>query len=133
ALVLPDAKPRKVDVPVRSNTGKVAGDVRLEVPPGWKAEPATRRFELASIDDQSMLSFEVTPPQTEARGTLRAVAEVSGRQISSGTQVIDYPHIMTQTLLPSAEASLVHSEIKTLAKNIGYVMGAGDEVPVALE
>jgi hypothetical protein len=47
-------------------------------------------------------------------------------------QVIDYPHIPTQTLFPAAKTDLVRATIELTAKNIGYVMGAGDDVPESL-
>jgi hypothetical protein len=47
-------------------------------------------------------------------------------------QVIDYPHIPPQALFPPAATDLVRADIKLLAKNIGYVVGAGDEVPESL-
>ena len=47
--------------------------------------------------------------------------------------VIDYTHIPVQTLFPPAQSRVARADIKTLARNIGYVMGAGDEVPQALE
>jgi hypothetical protein len=65
-------------------------------------------------------------------GTLRAIATVDGKNISTNVRVIDYPHIPVETLFPPAEARLVRADIRTLAHNIGYVMGAGDEVPGAL-
>jgi hypothetical protein len=46
--------------------------------------------------------------------------------------VIQYPHITTQTLLPPAEAALVRADIRILSKTVGYVMGAGDDVPQAI-
>jgi len=47
ALVFADTKPRRIEVPVRSTTGKVSGDVRLDLPSGWKSEPASQHFNLA--------------------------------------------------------------------------------------
>jgi hypothetical protein len=47
--------------------------------------------------------------------------------------VIDYPHISTQTLYPDAIGKLVKLDIKTKGKNIGYIMGSGDEIPQSLE
>jgi hypothetical protein len=76
--------------------------------------------------------FNLTPPAAAARGTVHAVALVGGRSVSSSTEVIQYPHIPSQTLFPPAEASLVRADIKNLSKNVGYVMGAGDEVPGSL-
>ena len=132
ALVFVDSRPRQVEVPVRSNSGKVSGEVRLDLPAGWRAEPASRHFDLTSTGEQTLAMFNITAPESEGRGTVRAVADVGGRQISQGTEAIAYSHFPVQTLFPPAEASLVRADIKLLSKNIGYVMGAGDEVPSAL-
>jgi hypothetical protein len=132
SLVFADTHPRQIEVPVRANTGKASGDVHLEIPSGWKVEPASRHFDLAAAGQQATLAFELTPPAADARGQVRAVAQVGDRMVDVGTEVIEYPHIPAQTLFPKAEASLVHADIKTLSKNIGYIMGAGDEVPAAL-
>ena len=53
SLVFADNKARKIEVPVHSNVGKPAGDVHLEVPTGWKVEPASRHFELTRHGDQT--------------------------------------------------------------------------------
>jgi hypothetical protein len=67
-----------------------------------------------------------------ARGDLKATAIVGDRKISLATEVIEYPHIPTQILFPSATTALVRADIRTLAHNIGYVVGAGDEEPEAI-
>ena len=133
ALVFPDNKSRRLQIPVRSNSGKQAGEVRLEAPAGWKVEPASEHFELSASDEQSMAEFTVAPPAGESIGSLRASATVGDRVVASSTRVIDYPHIQAQTLLPASEARLVRSDIKTLARNVGYIVGAGDEVPESLQ
>jgi len=132
ALVFSDTKPRRIEVPVKANVAHVAGDVHLEVPAGWTVEPPSRHFELATVDEQATAVFELAPPAEESQGEFHAVAMVGDRRISTGTEVISYPHIPTQTLLPPAEAKLVRSNIKMLARNIGYIVGAGDEVPASL-
>ena len=132
AQVFADIKARTIEVPVRANVSKVAGDVGLEVPAGWKVEPASRHFDLAAADQQATLAFELTPPSADSTGVLRAVATVGDRKVSVGTKVIQYTHMPTQTLFPPATARLVRAGIITLSKNIGYIMGAGDDVPAAL-
>jgi LmbE family N-acetylglucosaminyl deacetylase len=132
SLVFADTQPRKIEVPIKSNAGKPAGDAHLEVPSGWKVEPAMQHFELSGTGEQTTVTFELTPPAANAKGTVRAVALVGGRTVATGTEVIAYPHFPAQTLFPPAQASLVRADIKNLAKNIGYVMGAGDEVPGSL-
>jgi LmbE family N-acetylglucosaminyl deacetylase len=132
ALVFGDAKPRRIEVAVRSNSGKVAGDLRLDVPAGWTAAPASSHFELTATDEQTNVFFNLVPPAGDSRGKIRAIAQVGTHTVSVGTEVIQYPHITTQTLLPPAEATLVRADIRILSKTVGYVMGAGDDVPQAI-
>jgi LmbE family N-acetylglucosaminyl deacetylase len=132
ALLFTDSERRPVEVVLRSNQAKVAGSLRLSLPSGWKAEPETLPFSIATADEERALSFFVTPASGESTGALRAVATVNGREISHGTRTIQYPHIPPQTWAPLAEAKLVRATVKNLSKKIGYVMGAGDEVPDAL-
>jgi hypothetical protein len=46
---------------------------------------------------------------------------------------IRYEHIPREVVLRPAKANAVRADIRNLARNIGYVMGAGDEVPESLE
>lgn len=132
ALVFPTVAARQIDVPVRSNSGKQAGDVRLDVPAGWTVTPLAQHFELGFTDEQKTVSFQLKPPTPDSKGTVRAVAQVGGVAISTGLKRIDYPHIPVQMLLPVAQSALVRTNITNLSKNVGYVMGAGDEVPGAI-
>lgn len=49
------------------------------------------------------------------------------------TQVIKYDHIPTITYFKPAKANQVTVNLKTKGKKIGYIIGAGDKVPDALE
>jgi LmbE family N-acetylglucosaminyl deacetylase len=129
ALVFTNSAARQIDVPVRSNSGKQSGDVRLEVPGGWQVTPATQHFDLGFTDEQVTVSFQLTPPAADSKGVIRAVAQVGAAGVSVGLARIDYPHIPVQMLLPAAQTALVRANITNLAKTVGYVMGAGDEVP----
>jgi hypothetical protein len=123
---------RRIDILVKANIAKASGDVNLDAPVGWRIEPATRHFDLTAVDEQTTASFTITPPSADAQGEVRAIATVGERQVSSRTEVISYSHIPAQTLFPPSDAKLVRASIRTLAKNIGYIAGAGDEVPSAL-
>jgi hypothetical protein len=46
---------------------------------------------------------------------------------------IRYPHIPPQTVLPAAEGRLLRVDLKKFDRRIGYVMGAGDDIPAALK
>jgi LmbE family N-acetylglucosaminyl deacetylase len=133
ALVFVDEKPRRIEVPVKAHTANVAGELRLELPAGWRAEPATHSFRLAEDGEQKALAFTITPPAAETTGVLRAVATVGGREVGVGLDMIDYPHIPQRAVMPPATAQVTRANVRTLAKRVGYVMGPGDEVPLALK
>ena len=132
ALIFPNTNARRIEVPLRANTARVAGEVQLEAPAGWRVEPASQHFDLALNAQPTTAAFTVTPPSSDSEGSLRAVATVGDRKISVGGELIAYSHIPTQTLFPPAETKVVRADVQITAKNIGYVMGAGDEVPDAL-
>jgi LmbE family N-acetylglucosaminyl deacetylase len=131
AIVFPDEKPKHLEIPIKSNGDRQAGSLRLIAPDGWRVEPASRNFDLHA-GEQSVAAFDVTPPGSASSVHLRAVAETGGREVSSGVDTINYTHIPPQTLCPPSEPRVVRASIRTLARHIGYVMGAGDEVPQAL-
>jgi hypothetical protein len=58
---------------------------------------------------------------------------VGGAEVAVTTLSIDYPHIVPQTTFEAANSRFVRADVRVLSKEIGYVMGAGDEIPQALE
>jgi len=46
---------------------------------------------------------------------------------------IEYDHIPTQLLFPEAAAKIVKVDIRKKGERIGYIMGAGDNIPTSLE
>ncbi|HTM49360.1 MAG TPA: PIG-L family deacetylase [Bryobacteraceae bacterium] len=131
-LVFPNGKAQRVLATVKANIGKTSGELRLEVGQGWKVEPAARTFHLGDAGEQAEMSFEVTPARRTDRSTVRAVATISGRPVASGMRVINYPHIPIEMTFPPSEARAERFDVTTLARKVGYVTGAGDDVPQAL-
>src|SRR4029077_14109755 len=94
--------------------------------------PAAQEFRLAEAGIENSRSFRVAPPTDENKGKLQESATVGNNTISVGMETISYPHIPTQVLFPTVQTQLVRADVQLLAKTIGYVMGAGDEIPEAL-
>ncbi|MCC6369102.1 MAG: PIG-L family deacetylase [Bryobacterales bacterium] len=132
SYLFPNPSPRTIQVSVKANQPKAGGSVRLEAPPGWTITPASLPFALQEKDQQTTLTFTIKAPSETSKAILKAVAEFEGHRISESERDINYSHIPPQANFPPATARLVRSDIKVLAKNIGYIMGAGDEVPHAL-
>ncbi len=133
ARMFPDSAPRRIEVPIKANTARISGEIHLEAPRGWRVEPASQHFELAAQDQEASVMFNVTPPDGDSEQNIEAVAAIGDRRVAVATEIIRYPHIPVQTLFPAAERKFVRADIRFSAKNIGYVMGAGDEIPGALD
>ncbi len=131
ALVFPDAKPKEVSLEVAGVSGNPAGTVRLELPAGWTAAPATEKFEISGTG-RTTVKFKVTPPVGESTGVMRAVALTRNTESSAGLIRLAYDHITPRTVAVPAEAVVIRQDVMVLSKRIGYVMGAGDDVPRAL-
>jgi LmbE family N-acetylglucosaminyl deacetylase len=125
-----DATPRPVRVTVRAQKFKLAGTLRLELPPGWSAKPASAPVTIEVEGNEQMIEFVLTPGR-EA-GTARAVIDVDGRPWSMGSQRIDYPHIPVETLYPPAELKLVRTDLNVAAARVGYIAGSGDQIADAI-
>ena len=132
-MIFPDASPRAVSVRLENNAGEAVGKVKLDVPDGWTAKPASVEFVLKRHGQQRTANFSITPPATDSTGDVIARAELGGKAVSSGVRAIEYPHIPIQVVYPKARIRVARAEVKLLANKIGYVMGAGDNVPEALE
>ena len=130
--LFPSEQPKKIEVAVKANVAGAAGELRLDLPSGWRAEPLSQPFRMPDAGGELALAFSITPPSADTQGRLRAVAHIDGNEISSGVTVISFPHIPPQTLFPEAAAKLERANIALTARKVGYVMGAGDQVPEAL-
>lgn len=128
-----DNNPKTVEAVVKAGRAGVSGTLALSAPAGWQVTPAQAPFDLKDKGQEARLTFTVSPTGKNAvDGRLQAVATTSAGQFTHGVRLVEYKHIPTQTNFPPSEAKLVRLDVKTTAKNIGYIMGAGDEVPVAL-
>ncbi|MGB4974518.1 MAG: LmbE family protein, partial [Cyclobacteriaceae bacterium] len=132
-VVFSDATPKSVSVLAKSNSDqKLIGDILLDLPKGWRSEPAKQPFGLSNRGDEETISFKVFPSDEETTSTLKAKAIVGGQTLDQSMQIIAYDHFPIQTLLPPAEAKLVRIDLKKAGAVIGYIEGAGDQIPAAL-
>ncbi|MCA6405148.1 MAG: LmbE family protein, partial [Cytophagales bacterium] len=77
-------------------------------------------------------TFRVIASKDELNATVKAVAEINDKASDYSLQLIDYDHIPTQTLMPKAEAEALRIDLKKEGSVVGYIRGAGDDVPGSL-
>ena len=132
-LIFATNQPKSVGVHITAATGSAKGELKLAVPQGWGVYPASIPIDLKAADAEMAATFTVKPPDQDSEGTLRAVVSIDGRDYSLGRVRISYPHIGVHTLMPPAEARLVRADIREKGERIGYIPGAGDDVPESLQ
>jgi LmbE family N-acetylglucosaminyl deacetylase len=125
-------EPKAVSVRVTAATGPVKGELKLAVPQGWEVTPTSLPVDLKATDAEMVATFSVKPPNENGEGTLRAIVSIDGRDYSLERVRISYPHIGVQTLMPPAQAKLVRADIRKKGDRIGYIPGAGDDIPESL-
>lgn len=128
-----DQTAKTAEVVLKAGRANVTGTLALMVQTGWRVEPASLPFDLKNKGDEQRVSFTLSPTAKAANGKLQAVMKTGTGTFTTGLRYVAYKHIPTQTLFPPAEAKLVKLDVKVTAKNIGYIVGAGDEIPAALQ
>ncbi|MEZ4853353.1 PIG-L family deacetylase [Flavobacterium sp.] len=119
---------QKIEVKVSAFEANSSGTVTLDLPKNWKVEPNEIPITISTKNESKVVVFTVTAPKNAETSTAKAIVTSNGIKFDKKLTQIDYNHIPKQTILESSQAKFVNLTIKTSGKNIGYVMGAGDEV-----
>ncbi|MBL7815119.1 MAG: PIG-L family deacetylase [Saprospiraceae bacterium] len=136
--VFGDNEPKEVGFVVKSGADGIEGMLKPEVPNGWTLEPQSQNFKLKIKGEETVLTFKLTPPKGESEANIISKAYLKNKDNyepvpTNAVRIIEYDHIPTQTVLYPSEAKVVKLDIKKRGINIGYVMGAGDDMPACLE
>jgi hypothetical protein len=137
-LVVPvgDRAHSELEVSVRSNTETpVHATLHLETPPGWKVEPQSLPVDLDHDGDLNSYTFHIAMQGLrEGRYEVKARADYNGKQYSEGFKIISRPDLDSFYAYRSAVQTVQAVDVKLPQHlKIGYVMGAGDEIPAVME
>jgi LmbE family N-acetylglucosaminyl deacetylase len=115
------------------NTTAAETEVRLVIPAGWSVEPATRTLKFTRQGELATAQFMVTAPATAGNFKVQAIARTGNQEFKTGYTPIAYPHIETRYVYSAAESKAEVFDVKSLVTSVGYVEGAGDKIPEALQ
>lgn len=131
--VFANNEPKEVQVLLKTGKEAVAGKIELKAPKDWRVEPASIDFDLALKGEEQLMNFKVFPPKEQHVGTLSVATTVAGKTYDQEMILIEYDHIPTQTVFRKSGAKVVKIDLKKEGQNVGYIMGAGDEIPASLK
>lgn len=131
--IFPNNKEKSISVKIKSGKENVTGTIALQVPNNWKVTPNSIPFSLKNKGEEQIAVFTVTPSKEASEVIFKSIVTVDGETFDKDKIDINYPHIYKQMVLKPAEAKAIKLNIKTNNEKIGYIMGAGDEVPKSLK
>jgi LmbE family N-acetylglucosaminyl deacetylase len=127
---------KEITIGVKANTTGVRGTVEASVTNGWKVTITNPGFNLVNKGDEAIINAKVIPEpgsQGGTIGTLELYVNTGGEKHNKSIKRIEYEHIPYQFILSDAEVKLVKLDLVRNKKNIGYIPGAGDDVPASLK
>jgi LmbE family N-acetylglucosaminyl deacetylase len=125
-----------VTVQVRSNLdGGPKGRLHLEAPQGWRVEPSELSVGLHHCGETKEYQFKVSPASLkEGRARIRAMLDVGEKHYSEGYSLVTREDLGSFYYYQPAvqRVSIVDVKVPKDLK-VGYVMGAGDDIPTVLK
>jgi LmbE family N-acetylglucosaminyl deacetylase len=133
SFVFNGAQTKTIALKIKAFKDNAKGILSLKLPKGWIASPQQIEFDLKKYNQEQDLVFTISAQANAQNGDLQASVLIDGNSFDYGIKTISYEHIPAITYFPSAKAKLIKLDLKTTAKNIGYLAGAGDLVPESLK
>jgi LmbE family N-acetylglucosaminyl deacetylase len=131
-VLFPDLSERRIYLSLKTSISNARGTVRLKLPEFWSVVPERSEFQFQNKGDEQTFSFAVHPLNGAKNGTFIGEVEIGKTTVDLGLQTAQYKHIPPQIMFPLAEGKLLRVDLKKNGRTVGYIMGAGDEVPSAI-
>ncbi len=133
AVAIVPGERASITVEIEALTDDLSGTVSASVPNGWTIERQPEAIENLARGERRSVRVELKRTPESMRGPMRFTFTGAKGSTDRTLHRIDYPHIQPQTWYTPAEVMLIPQHIVTSAKIVGYIDGAGDEIPKALE
>ncbi len=104
-------------------------EIVIDVPKGWMVMPGAQTAKFENKYEEAAISFLVTAPNKETTGNFEVT--VDGKKAQSISE-ITYDHFPRQIVFHPAKAKTLSLDIDIEPGTVGYIEGAGDEIPQAI-
>ena len=132
-FVFSDTNSKTIQLTVKANAANTNGVLILKSSEGWNVSIKNPGFKLQAKGDETIIEAVITRNKGARDGNLQASLEIDNLRYTKSIKRIEYDHIPYQFILSDAEAGLINVDLKKSGTAIGYIPGAGDDVPAALK
>ena len=133
-LIFADQSSKEITVKIKAVKNDISGSLAPRPIDNWKISPNSYEFGPLQKGEEKSFIFKVTPPENRQENAIfQPVVKVGEKSYDKEIVQLDYEHIPLQTLVLPSITKLVKLNIEKRGNLIGYIEGAGDVVPQALE
>lgn len=145
-IVCTNNSANELRVVLKACKDNLKGTLLIEVPNGWQIQLKQKvtdknyvqtnvlkqEFMFTKSGEEKEVVFFVSATDAAKDTVITLQATVSGVSYNYSMKEIKYDHIVPQTIFYPANVNLINLKVNKKSKRIGYIPGAGDEVPLAL-
>ncbi len=130
------SKPKEaieVRVTIKAYKDDIQGYINFDLPSGWSARPRIKDVSLSKKGEEKTLTFLLNSTKDDTVvNMIKPNFVINNQSYAHEIVEINYDHIPSQTVLLPSEVKVVRLAIKKKGQHIGYIQGAGDNIPESL-
>jgi len=131
-IVIAEEEQVTISLEIEAIAKSVSGTVKVELPKGWRTTEDLKTVTDLAKGERLTHTFVLTKGGNAEVGMANFSLETANGTADQRMHIIDHKHILPQTYFTPAQAKLVPLDVKVNAQRIGYIPGAGDLIPDAL-
>lgn len=127
--------PRTIRLTITAHKDSAAGTIQVNAGDGWKVEmhPSYKEFFIPRKGEEKVVEAIIVPNKKESLANITASVSSNGNTYNQTLTRVNYDHIPEQVVLNTAESRLVYVDLKKEGQRVGYIPGAGDDIPSVLQ
>ena len=125
-------EPVEINVTVKAMRANVHGNITFDMPENWSATPNMKDIHLSKKGEEQTILFLLNSLNSEEITNIKACFTINNESYDQEVVEINYDHIPSQTILVPAVTKVVRLDIQKRGNHIGYIQGAGDNIPESL-
>jgi LmbE family N-acetylglucosaminyl deacetylase len=133
AVAIVSGERTTVSVELQALCDDLSGELKASPPDGWTIEEAPKPVEHLRRGERERRTATLARGPKAQGGALHFSFKGEKGSTDRTLHVIDYPHILPQTWYTPADIELVPLDVAVSVKTVGYIDGAGDDLPKALQ
>ncbi len=131
-ILLVRGQTASIAVEVEALTDGLEGKLSAALPAGWSIADTPDPIRGLARGQRQKVQLAVRRENGATRGVMHLSFTGPNGSSDSTLRVIDYPHILPQTWYTPADVQLVPLDVAVNVETVGYIDGAGDDIPQAL-